>query len=829
MWIELRQALRSLTKSPVFVLVTVLSLALGIGANAAVFTLLDQALLRLLPVQRPERLVQLHEKGDYYGSNTGTNALSYPMYRDFAEQNRVFSGMFCRHSLPFSVSFAGRSERAGGELVSGTYFPVLGLRPALGRLFTSAEDRTRGGSPVAVLGYDYWRTRFASDRSIIGRKLLINNHEFTVIGVAPAGFQGVERLFNSQIYVPVMMAQQVTQEDKPFDNRGRRWLQVFGRLKDGVTIRQARVSLQPIFHNMLEKEVQEARFAHASAYTRQQYLKMTLEVMPGGAGHDEIGEFLDAPLWAMMAMVGVVLLIACANVANLIIARSSARQKEIAIRLSLGASRSQIVQRVLLESLLLALAGGALGLLVSSWTVRLLSGTLPHIDPPLVLAADPDTRVLLFTFAVSLLTAILFGLLPAFQAARPDLAPVLKDQAGSVAGSGQAFWRKLLVSAQVGLSLLLLIGAGLFTSTLRNLKNLNPGFQVNNLLSFSVDPTLNGYDAPRSKLFFKQLTEKVGALPGVRSAALCLVPPLTFDEWDSSVAVQGYSAKPGEDMNPYVNYVSPAFFQTLGIPMFAGRDFTERDILGGPKVAVVNEKFARHYFGNRNPIGWHIGMGGDPGTKTDIEIIGVVRDTRYRTMSEEPPRQVFFPYLQNNWAAQMTAYIRTNTGSSSMFPALRRVVHSLDANLPIYSMKTEESQLDDVLAIQRLAASLSIAFGILASLLAAIGLYGVMAFLVTRRTREIGIRMALGAFPRDVVWIVLREIALLVGIGIAVALPLALAIARLLAKQLYGISPSDPAVVIAALLGIALVALFAGYVPARRAAHVDPIRALRYE
>lgn len=826
---ELRYGIRSLKRSPAFVFVAVLSLSLGIGANTAVFTLLDHALLRLLPVHDPARLVQLKELGENYGSNTGINSLSYPIYKDLSEQNQVFSGMLCRHSLAFSVSFEGRNERAAGELVSGTYFPLLGIRPAAGRLFTATDDQSRAGAPEAVLGYDYWQTRFAGDPSVIGKQILVNNHQLTIIGVAAKGFDGVERLFDIQIYAPVMMTEQLTDENKPFENRRRRWVQVFGRLKPGITRAQAKASLQPIFHRILAMEVQQKEFARASPYAREQFLKMSLDALPGGTGQSDAGEFLEAPLWAMMAMVGLVLLIACANVANLVIARSMSRQREIAVRLALGASRSRIIGQLLIESALLSLMGGVLGLVLSVWIMHLLVGIMPHIDPPLTLATTPDVRVLIFNLAVSLGTAVLFGLLPALQATRPDVAPTLKDQASAVAGGGQAAWRKALVCVQVSLSLLLLIGAGLFVGTLRNLKGLNPGFQVTNLLSFSVNPTLSGYNPARSKLFFKQLNQKLDALPGVRSSSLAVVKLLSFDEWDGTVTVEGYAAKPGEDMNPWFNYVSPGFFHTLEIPFFAGREFTDRDQLGAPKVAIVNEKFAKYYFGIRSPLGRRMGMGGDPGTKTDIEIVGVVRDTKYQTMHAQVPRQVFFPYLQNDWASGMTAYVRTDTASAQMFPALRSAVRGLDENLPIFDVKTEEGQLDDSLSLERLTASLATAFGLLATVLAAVGLYGVMAFLVTRRTREIGIRMALGALSGDVLWIVMREVLVVAAIGILVGLPAALAVTRLLRNQLYGMSPSDPATIVCATLGILAIAALAGYLPARRASRIEPTIALHYE
>ena len=823
---DLRYTIRSLGKSPVFASIAVISLALGIGANTAVFSMLDHVLLHLLPVQNPGQLVQLREVGNQYGSNTGMNALSYPIYEDFHNQNQVFSGMLCRSLASLSVSYGGTSERAVGELVSGTYFQVLGVHPALGRLFTTEEDRTPNGAPLAVLGYDYWTTRYARDPAVLGKQILVNDRQLTIVGVAQPRFEGVDRLFSTQIYIPMMMASEIITRERPLEDRRWRWVQVFARLKPGVTMRDAKASLQPLFHHVLEMEVQQKEFAHASAYTRQQFLKMTLDVMPGGRGQDEARQFLEAPLLAMMAMVSLVLLIACANVANLMIARATGRQKEIAVRLALGAGRVRLIRQLLMESVLLSLAGGLLGLLILPPAMRLLMGIMPQIDPPLHYETNPNLEILAFTLGVSLLTALLFGLTPAFEATRPALAPTLKDQAGSVTG-GHTSWRKMLATAQVSLSLLLLIGAGLFVRSLQNLKDLNPGFEISNLLSFAVDPTLSGYKLERAKHFYQELDRDLAALAGVQAAALCVVPPLSFDEWDSTVSVEGYVAKPGEDMNPWVNHVSSGFFAALRIPLYAGRDFTERDTMGAPRVAIVNEKFARHYFGDGPAVGRHIGLGGDPGTQTNIEIIGVVGDTRYQTMRQNPPRQVYFPYLQNDWAAGMTAYVRTEIGSAQMFPVLRALVRKLNPDLPVYLMKTEEHQRDDSLAVEKLAASLAGAFGVLATVLAGVGLYGVMGFWVARRTREIGIRMALGAVRANVIWLVMREVLLLAGAGVLIGLPAALAVTRLVTSQLYGITPTDPSTLVWATVGVGVIAALSGYVPARRATQVDPVAAIR--
>jgi predicted permease len=826
---DIRYALRSLGKAPVFTAVAVVSLALGIGANTAVFGIVDDSLISSLPVRNPGELVQLRGVGMHYGSNTGMNALSYPMYEDFRNKNQVFTGMLCRYQDAASVSDDGRNERAAAELVSGTYFAVLGAGAELGRLFTPEEDRTPNGAPLAVLGYDYWETRYAADPKILGRQILVNNHKLTIVGVAQKGFEGVDRLFETQIYIPIMMAPEILQgSEKWLADRRQRWVQVFARLKPGIPRQQAQASLQPLFHQILQFEVQQKEFANASAYRRDQFLRMTLDVMPGATGQNEARQFLEAPLWAMMAMAGLVLLIACANVANLMIARSTARQKEMAVRLAVGAGRGKLVRQLLVESMLLSIAGGALGMLILPATSAMLIRTMPRLDPPLHFHTTPNLEVLGFNLAVVLLTAILFGLAPALQSTRPDLAFTLKDQATSVAGGGHARWRKLLAAAQVSLSLLLLIGAGLFVRSLVNLKNLNPGFDVNHLLSFTVDPTLSGYKTEQAKQFYKQLNAELAGIPGVRGAALCVVPPLSYDEWDTYFAIEGHAPKPGDDTLSWVNHVSFGFFSALHIPLYTGREFTDLDN-GTHKVAIVNEKFARYYFGTINVLGHHIGVGSDPGTKTDVEIVGVVGDTRYQTMHQDPPRQVFFPYLQNDWAGGMTAYVRTNLPGDQMFPILRAAVQRLNPTLPIYLMKTEERQRDDSLAVEMLAAQLSGAFGALATMLAAVGLYGVMAFVVARRTREIGIRMALGAIGGDVVWLVMREVLLLAGAGVVVGLPAALAVTRLVSSQLYGVAPNDPATIVLATAGVAGVALLSGFLPARRATRVDPVTAIRCE
>jgi predicted permease len=827
---DIRYALRAFLKSPVFLAVAVISLALGIGANTAIFTLIDQVLLRLLPVKDPQQLVLLWGRGSHYGSNNGANKLSYPMYEDFRDKNQVFSGMFCRSGMSFSLNFEGKTERISGELVSGTYFPVLGVGPALGRVFSPSDDLAPGGEPYAVLSYRYWISRFAGDTGVIGKKLVLNGYPFTVVGVSQAGFDGTDPTESPQIRVPLVMKLQVDQLGfYDLKNRRGRWVNAYGRLKPGISMEQAKAGLQPLMHQMLEMEVLEKDFSQAAPETKQAFLRMWLDLLPASKGRSFLRDRFSNSLLVLMAIVGLVLLIACANVANLLIARATARQKEIAVRLALGASRGRIVSQLLIESLMLSLAGGAAGLLLAIWIDKVLVGFLPTGTNTLTISATPDWRILSFTLGTSLLTGIIFGLIPALQATRPNLAPTLKDQVGAITSTTSIGLRKSLVVAQVTLSLLLLIGAGLFIRSLRNLKNLDPGFTTRNLLTFAIDPPLNGYKPEQSRAIYHQIYESLNALPGVESASFAIMPVMEGGEWDNSISVEGYQAKQGEWINSYMNYVSPGYFKSMDVPLLLGRDFRPSDGKDAPKVCIINEKLAKKYFPEGRALGRHIGMGGDPGTKTDIEVVGIFRDMKYEGMRDEVPIETIEPYEQMDFTLGMSVYIRTARDPEQMFSAARRAVQQVDPTLPVVDMKTLEKQVDNSLVTERLVATLSSAFGVLATLLASIGLYGVMAYTVARRTREIGIRMALGAATGNVVWLVMKEVLILVGVGIVLGLGASWGLTRYVQKELYGIQPNDLMTIVLATIGIACVALAAGYVPALRATRVDPIRALRWE
>lgn len=635
----------------------VLSLALGIGANTAIFSLIDQLILRLLPVKNPTELVLLDSSSHHLGNNRGENSFSYPMYQDFAARNQVFSGVLCRVTTPASISFKGQTERAAGEMVSGSYFEVLGLGAAVGRTIAPEDDTTVLGHPVVMLSYRYWQTRFAGDPTILNRTMVVNGHNFTIVGVAAHGFDGIEPGSVTELFVPVTMKAWMTPNGADLENlddRHSSWLQILGRLKPGVTPQRAKASMQVLFHQILEQEVKDPQISRASEYDRQQFLKGTINVLPAAAGRSFLRLQMTRPLQVLMVIVALVLLIACGNVANLLLVRAAGRQREIAVRLALGASRGQIMRQLLAESLLLSLTGGALGIGVACVGAKSLLGFLPQGTTPLGLAATPDARVLLFNFGVALVTGLLFGLVPALQATHPDVAPTLKDHAGAVAGTGHGRLRKSLVVAQVTLSLLLLIGAGLFIGSLQNLRRLDPGFPTRHLIAYTVDPSLNGYDGPRSLAFFREMNRDLAGIPGVQSAALAMQPILENDDWDSTVNLEGYSSKPGEDMNPQFNAVSAGYFATLGVPLLEGRDFSDLDTatlshpgipFAIPNVIIVNEQLAKRYFGNRSPIGRHIGFGNEPGAIADMEIIGVVKDFKYMGIRSEITRQAFIPYL----------------------------------------------------------------------------------------------------------------------------------------------------------------------------------------
>jgi len=828
---DLRFALRTLAKSPGFALVVILTLALGIGANTAIFTLMDQVMLRLLPVEDPGRLVVMDGPGAFSGSthshSNSLTPLSHPMFEHLRDQNTVFSGVIANFTVPLHLTVGSQTDNVNGDLVSGTFFDVLGVKPAAGRLLTADDDRTPGGHPVVVLGHGFWSRRFAADPAIVGRTVSVNSHPMTVVGVAAPGFQGVEVGQSIDVYVPIMMqAQVIPTWERGLGDWRSRWLTVMARLGNGVTMEQAQAGVNVLYGQLLREDLEHSEIK--SERVRKAFLEKKLALQPGGRGTSGLRDQSKTPLLVLMGMVGLVLLIACANVANLLLARASARQKEVALRLALGASRGRLVRQLCVESLVLSVAGGALGVVFAAWTGDLLIRALPVENASRIFSVEPNLRVGLFALALSLLTGLVFGLAPAFQSTRPALAPTLKSEAGTLMGGTAPFrFRKGLVVAQIALSLLLLIGAGLFARSLLNLRSLDPGFEPERLLAFSVDPSLNGYDVPRRLAVFQAIQEEFGAEPGVRSVSMAEEALMTNSNSSSTVKVEGYEAKEGENMNPNFNGVGPGFFSTLGIPVVAGRDFTDQDQLRAPKVAVVNETFARYFFGDKDPVGRRFGLG-RTGT-IDIEIVGLVKDGKAASLREQPLRFVYLPYTQDATVGGMTFYVRSTVLPGALGPRARQVVQKIDSTLPVTDLKTMSEQIRESLFVERMVATLSAAFGFLATLLAAVGLYGVMSYTVSLRTREIGVRVALGAERSTLVLMVMKEVAVLALLGIAFGLPSGYGLGRLVESELFGMNARDPLTFAAATATLLLAAFFSGYVPAARATRVDPMVALRYE
>jgi predicted permease len=834
LWADARLAIRTWRKAPAFTAIAMLSIALGIGANAAIFTLVDQILLRTLPVQDPDELVQVSFSGLRYGSNWGDGSeLSYPMYTELRDHADVFDGMFARFGFAFQVGYASRTERVAGEIVSGSYFQVLGVGAAAGRTLTPQDDERPGAHPVAVLSYGYWVSAFGGSPAVINSTMTINGHPYTIVGVSRRGFEGVELGRPTMVFVPMMMKAELTPGWNALDQRLFRWARVFGRLREGVSRERAQAALQPYFASLLKLDLADGDFARASATLRSRYQQNQIRVLPAAQGRSGFRRTMTTPLWVLMATAAAVLLIACANVANLLLARAAGRQREMAVRLALGATRRRLVSQLLVESLMLALGGGLAGLAIAWASAPFVLGFFVSPETPNPVSTSPDWRILSFTFAVSTATGILFGLVPALQSAGADVAPTLKNEAGSVVG-GQARLRKALVAFQMAVSLLLVIGAALFIRTLGNLTAVDIGFDTRRLIEFGVDPSLNGYDATRTRQLAKTLLQRLDELPGVDGAGLATIRLLEGNQWSSDISVEGYQLKPDENLSQWCNAVSPGYFKAMGMSLLAGRDFTERDeSTEAPgsrspfRSVIVNERFARHYFGTANPVGRHIGFGGNPNTPTPIEIVGVVSDAKYTDVRDDIQRQLFFPYLEDTNPGGFTVYLRTSQPAEQMFNAVRQAIRQLDANLPVYGTRTLTLQVAQSLRRERLVAAMTTTFGSLATLLAVVGLYGVMSYTVARRTREIGVRVAFGAQARDIRWLVIREVFAIAAAGVAIGLPAAWWLGRLVSTELYGVKSGDVPTFAAAILFLAGVTFLAGLIPSTRAARLDPTMALR--
>ena len=821
---DIRYALRMLTKNPVFAGVVVLTLALGIGANAAIFSLLDQVLLQSLPVANPDQLVVL----SVYEAKAPEpdSSFSYPMYQDLRDRNSVFSGVIARGGTQMNVSYGDQTERVSGELVSGNFYEVLGVRPWAGRLFTQDDDRTPGAHPVVVLSYRFWESRFNKDPNLIGNTILVNEHPMTVLGIAPPGFYGLDLSSNPDVRVPLMMTPVFNPLPlKKLQNRRNQWLSVMARRKADVSPEQAQASLSITYQQIRQSEA-DLLTANGTKFNRERFMSQRIAALPGDQGLRYLQTELRTSLLLLFGATCAVLLILCANLANLMMARATVRAQEIAVRLALGSGRLRLLRQWLTEGVVLAVIGGVVGIFIALW---IKAGLIAFIPPDYRqnLNASFDWRLYAFILGVSILLGVAFSLVPAIQAARQVFAPGLRFESRSfTAGSKLLSVRSGLILVQVALSLPLLVSAALLLRSLQNLRALDTGFGKENVLLASVNPALNGYSKERTAAFYDELMARTRALPGVKFASLASDSPISGG-WDQNgIVVEGYTPREGERMSCDATYVSRDYFKSLEIPFLLGRDFDERDGLTAPKVVIVNEKMAKHYFGDAsNAIGKRIGLDEVP----DRTIVGVVRDAQYINLRESLRKHFYVPTTQDATLSNLTLHVKTSSDPNVVAEQLRAELKALDPHLPLYNIKTLSTEIDQSLIQERLVTWLSVAFGLLATLLTALGLYGVLTFSVARRTREIGIRVALGAQRRDVFRLIMIRGVVLVGIGVAIGLGASFAFSRLLSSLLFGVTPNSLTTLASVSVGLIAVALLACYIPARRATRVDPLVALRYE
>jgi len=829
---DLRYAARTFRKSPGFAFVAVATLALGIGANAAIFALVDRVLLTLLPVRNPKDLVLLRSPGPSQGhiwsDGDGASSFSYPMYRDLRDSNNVFTGLLAEFPFDASVSVLGDTERASGELVSGNYFAVLGVPPSLGRNLTPQDDQAPGAHPQTVLSHGYWARRFGNDPSVLNKTITVNGLPLTIVGVARAGFSGIQPGRPADLFVPMMMKARMTPFWDGLDNPKDRWLQMVGRLKPGLSAARAQTAVQAAYRPLLQAQL--PLITGWNDNRRREFENKKLLLVAGGNGRAVLREGFGKPLVSLMGMVLVVLLIACSNLAGLLAARGAARQREYGIRLALGASRAQLLRQSIVECLLFAFAGGALGLLVAAWTLHTLLSAFPPDAGLRQIAAQIDPRVLGFAALVSLTAGIFFGVSPALRAARLDPASTLRGQGrGTVSAARDVLhFRRGLVTAQVALTLVLLVGAGLFVSSLRNLGRVDLGLKPDRVLGFSIEPKLNSYTAPRTAQFARRLTEAVATLPGVRSVTAAELSTLTDSTSGTNVTVEG-SEPATTDLRVLYNRVGPEYFSTLGIPLVAGREIAWTDDAGAPKVALINESMARQFPAGKNPLGARLVFGGGREGRPDTEIVGIVRNSKSAVVSEKEGPFVYLPYLQDEKLGELTFYVRASNNPTLLASAIREEVRRLDSQLPIYDIKSLSAQIDESLVTQRLIMVLSAAFGGLAALLAALGIYGVLAFSVAQRRQEIGVRIALGAQPSAVRALIFSEVARFLLVGAVIGLPAAYALGRAVESILYGVNASDLRIFAIGAALMAVVSFAAAYPPARRAAKTDPLESLRSE